>query len=295
MNPANLAEWRSLYESHGMDIFTVAWQYEHQKRPLMAACHKKGLKTGDVALMVTGIDLKEYQRQQRVVKIKEDVLNLWQPLLLQHGVKILGYNYADKNGYSHLMNRSYRIDLYPPEIAEYFGMKQEYDDSMFKRFPHDFLEKSRDDIIVELRDEWKYIYDTHGIAALSTSWAIENGHSALPHYTFKMDMNPEKFADLLDIHKEFMDHRKPTKDKFERLVKEAIEKFGCLPSSKFLDRNGYTVITHYMSSYGPTFQAVRERYGVADLRMRAINGWYVDSNTIGRESQGHKQNAICLV
>ncbi len=277
MDDAKIIEiWKPLVDEHGLQVFSRKWLDLNKKRSLMNNASKSGYKTEDIARLL-GKSLEAFAKEAKIESHKLEYLKKWKIIIEEHGFQAMSNKWTIDNGYKSLWVRTrLTAKLTMMDITQALGKQVEFEEYL-KRISFDFEAKTSEEIIDLIRYRWKLIYDEHGIKGISSHWARSNGFSNLASWTLKMKLNPEKIADTLDILKEFKESRRCTQEKYDRIVQEVIDKYGCLPQADFLTKNGYSIIATHIREFGISYKALRDRFNVSDVKLQALNGMYVDS------------------
>lgn len=132
-----------------------------------------------------------------------------------------------------------------------------------------------------LTDEWRLISNEHGGIAFTQSWIIDN------KYTSYYDRSKSFKLTLTDINDaigkkpvqlaRYIPPKKYTKESFDKIVREIIEDFRCIPSLNFLRVTGYNVINNHLKEFYENLHVMRKAFGVDNIKLQAKNGWYLRS------------------
>ncbi len=141
------------------------------------------------------------------------------------------------------------------------------------------VERKRERMWQEALSSWRKLYDKHGSKAFMQKWYRENGYMSLRNKTGQCNRDMDDVIMGLGIEglmEDVHEFRKPTikyeKEEFEIEAQKIIETYRCLPSARFLENNGHSKFSHNVSRFGPTFEAIRQRYGVDNLLLTSIDG-----------------------
>ena len=140
-------------------------------------------------------------------------------------------------------------------------------------------ERNRERKWQEALIDWKKLYDQHGSGALLQKWYRGNGYMSLRNKTAQCNRNMDDVIEHLEIEglqEAIKELRNPTvkydKEEFESEARQIIKTFQCLPSARFLVKNGHSKFSHSVSTFGPTFEAVRKRYGIDNVLLTSTDG-----------------------
>lgn len=126
--------------------------------------------------------------------------------------------------------------------------------------------------------QWSQLVVEYGPSILTQKVYRAKGKMGLYNTTRSSGLSMKEVVNLINRSDELQslqtEHQKTTMtaDKFEETAKLIIENFRCIPSSKFLAKNGFNLFSRYVSTYGPTFSEVRKRHGVDDVKLSSIDG-----------------------
>lgn len=130
----------------------------------------------------------------------------------------------------------------------------------------------------KLAIKWKEIVDTNGIKALSLEWAHANGYEFLRNEHLTYSISIKEISNRIGMEKEYaVRWRKYTKESYDKIVRDTIKKYRCLPSCEVLHADGLSLISHHLKEFYKDYNDLKKAFGVDNIKLQAINGCYLRS------------------